>query len=44
MVVRNCKTLLNEIHDLENQLELLEKLYPEMDSEMLLKIILIKQG
>lgn len=44
MVVRNCKSLLKEIHDLEEKMEVLTRLHPDLDPEVLLKLILKKMG
>lgn len=39
MVLRNCRGLLTEIHDLEQKIEALSKEFPDLDLDLLLESI-----
>jgi hypothetical protein len=44
MVIRNCKKLLAEIHELEEKMESLSRSHPEIDTDYLIELILKAKG
>ncbi|MFT6069710.1 MAG: hypothetical protein ACJAT2_001509 [Bacteriovoracaceae bacterium] len=44
MVIRNCKKLLADLHELEEKMEHLSRSYPDLDPDFLLELILKTEG
>lgn len=44
MVIRNCKKLLADLHELEEKMEYLSRSYPDLDPDYLLELILKTEG